>query len=413
MKQLILIAFFSITFGMAASAQTIRVHPTGVNVNSQNPTTVFLTFGQIPAGYLPAEAVWCGELVPAVPPALGLRCNPATIYGALPSRYNLSQPSSSGGLTDVMAIPPSVVRRAYQAALDGRDAGFFYVRRFVSTAGQPDQFVNVTCRMAGGGARVPFALTDVQIKTPNEKPILFLKPGEPFPEIVAEIAYNGTGRLKGRWEIVQPGEEPPTERDLLTEASLPVEQRGTQKRYTQISRFNHFLPPVGKFQLKLENPERMPVLADGQYILLLKIEATDDKEADSNLTAVGVGEGIVHSGAVASFPLPTLKFFITGAEKSVDLANDLSGFPKQAITVNAFQPLTFSWQPKTDVAAYSLEVFDEKDNLVLSAILLPPISSYRAPSWFTEKFDSRKVSWRASALDENGKVIEKGNQEKN
>lgn len=410
MKRLVLITFFSIALAMIVSAQTIRVHPTGVNVNSQNPTTVFLTFGQIPAGYVPAEALWCGELVPAAPPALGFQCHPATIYGALPSRYNLAQASGSGGLTDIMAIPPSVVRRAYQAALDGRNAGFFYVRRFVSTGGQPDQFVNVTCRMTGGGARVPFALTDVRIKTPNEKPILFLRAGEPFPEIFAEIAYNGTGRLKGRWEIVQPGEAPPEERDLLTEATLPVEQRGTQKRYTQFSRFNHFLPPVGKFTLKLENPERMPILAEGQYILLLRIEATDDKESDSNLVAVGVGEGTVHSGAVASFPLPTLKFFVTGAGTSVNLADDLSGYPKQTMTVSSFQPLIFSWQTEISAAAYRLEVFDEKENLVLSAILLSPISSYRAPSWFTEKLDARKVIWRATALDKNGKVVEKENQ---
>src|SRR5688572_18775622 len=165
MKQLILIVILLITSAAITGAQMIRVNPTGVNVNSQNPTTVFLTFGQIPAGYSPAEAIWCGELTPATPPALGLECRPDTIYGALPARYNRSQSSGNQGFTDIMAIPPSVVRRAYQAALGGASAGFFYVRRFVSTSGQPDQFVAVTCRMTGGGARVPFALTDVQIKT--------------------------------------------------------------------------------------------------------------------------------------------------------------------------------------------------------------------------------------------------------
>ena len=44
----------------------IRVHPTGVNVNAQGATTVFLTFGGL-GGYTAADAAWCGELVPAEP----------------------------------------------------------------------------------------------------------------------------------------------------------------------------------------------------------------------------------------------------------------------------------------------------------------------------------------------------------
>src|SRR5688572_23039413 len=210
-----LLAFFCTC--IALPAQTIKVNPTGVNVNSQNPTVVFLTFGQIPAGYVPAEAVWCGQLMPATPPAQGSQCRPDTIYGALPSRYDLKQASGNLGLTDIMSIPASVTRRAYQTALDGGDAGFFYVRRFVSENGLPDQYVNVTCRMTGGGARVPFALTNVEIKTGSKEPILFVGPNEKFENLKAEIQYNGTGRLKGRWELVRPGEELPTDFDLLTE----------------------------------------------------------------------------------------------------------------------------------------------------------------------------------------------------
>src|SRR4029079_11335034 len=145
----------------------------------------------------------------------------------LPARYDLSTRSglASRGLTDIMSIPPSVARRAYQSALDGNPSSFFYVRRFINTAGGQDEFVNVTCRMSGGGARSPFSLTDVKLSFGIDKPILLLKPGEIVPPIKAEIAYNGTGRLKGRWEVVLPGEEIPSKTDLLTEATLPVEER--------------------------------------------------------------------------------------------------------------------------------------------------------------------------------------------
>jgi hypothetical protein len=422
MTKLFNLVFLAAVFQIATVAQTIRVNPTGVNVNSQNPTSVFLTFGQIPTGYVPAEAIWCGELIPAQSPALGLQCRPDTIYGALPARYDRSTASGSGGgLTDIMAIPPSVVRRAYQAAVAGESAGFFYVRRFVSTvAGRPDQFVHVTCRMTGGGARVPFALTNVEIKTLSGEPVLFVRAGEKLPEIFAEIQYNGTGRLKGRWEIVQPGEKSPDERDLLTEAALPIEQRGAQRRYTQISRFNYFLPPsAGKFKLPLQLKEKsLDFTTAGQYILLLRIEASDDKESDSNLSAVGVGNGIVHSGALASFPLPTLKFFVVGRGESggekfngvLEAMTLVSPSENAALDFN--QPLIFKWKHLPGAAAYRLEILDENENSVLAAVTLAPDSVYRAPSWFWSHFGAKKLAWRVAALDADGKVINQSRAQK-
>ena len=404
--------FLLILFSVSVSAQTIAVHPTGVNVNSQNPTTVFLTFGRIPPGYVPAEAVWCGELMPAPAPSLGLQCRPDTIYGALPARFNHSTPSGNGGFTDIMAIPPSVVRRAYQAAVRGASAGFFYVRRFVSINGDPDQYVNVTCRMTGGGARVPFALTSVELKTPSGEPVLFIKSGDKFPEIVADIQYNGTGRLKGRWEIVQPGEEPPSNEDLLTEATLPIEKRGTQRRYTQISRFNEFLQPTGKFKLPLEMNDRIPTLAAGQYILLLRIEATDDKESDSNLAAIGVGNGVVHSGAVASFPMPQLKFFIVGESAGSQWARTGLVLPQKDAAINADNSLVFTWKEHPGAYAYRLEVLDETETIILSAITLSPVTFYRAPSWFWPRVGDGRLVWRVNALDGNGKVADQTGSQK-
>lgn len=388
----------------AVHSQTIAVNPTGVNVNSQNPTTVFLTFGQIPAGYVPAEAIWCGELIPSPPPSLGLQCRPDTIFGSLPNRFNRSTTSGNSGFTDIMAIPPSVVRRAYQAALSGDDAGFFYVRRFVSTTGQPDQFVNVTCRLTSGGARVPFALTNVELETPTGEPIMFLKSGEKFPEITAEIQYNGTGRLKGRWEMVQPGEELPTDRDLLTEATLPIEERANQRRYTQIARFNDFLLPIGKHKLTLKVTNSMPILAAGQYLLLLRIEAVNDKESDSNLATIGVGGGTVHSGAVASFPMPTVKFFITGESAVNQWQENGAVLPIKDLPVDKTQPLIFTWRELPETTAYRLEVLDETEKVILSAITLSPITSYRTPSWFWERFGNKNLTWRVLTIDEKGKI---------
>ena len=49
----------------AAARAQIRVNPTGVNVNAQGATTVFLTFGGLGSDYVPVEAFWCGRLITA------------------------------------------------------------------------------------------------------------------------------------------------------------------------------------------------------------------------------------------------------------------------------------------------------------------------------------------------------------
>jgi hypothetical protein len=260
--------------------------------------------------------------------------------------------------------------------------------------------------MTGGGARVPFALTNVELKTPNGEPVLFLKSGESLPEVVAEIQFNGTGRLKGRWEIVQPGEESPSDEDLLTEASLPIEKRGNQRRFTQIARFNDFLLPVGNHKLSLKLTDRMPNIAAGQYLLLLRIEASDDKESDSNLQVLGVGDGVVHSGAVASFPMPTLKIFIVGEGEKAKWKETGLVFPQKDKEISTNQTPVFTWKELAETTAYRLEILDENGKILLSAIRLSNTTSYRAPSWFWQRFGGKKMAWRIVALDENGRTID-------
>ncbi|HEY7544533.1 MAG TPA: hypothetical protein VID27_06610, partial [Blastocatellia bacterium] len=243
MKRLIPIIAFFFCIVATVSAQEIRVTPSTVNAYSQGATTVYLTFTGV-TGKRPVDACWCGELMSAAP-ALGMKCNPATVFGCLPVRYDQSRLSGSGIYTDIMSVPASVARRAYADAASGAEATFFYVRRFVSLAGGPDEFVPVTIRLSGNGAAVSFSITDVKLVWGVNKPVLLVKADEKLPRIEAEIKYTGTGRLKGRWELVRPGDELPTEFDLLSEAALPASERARQKRYTQLSRFNIFLPPTG------------------------------------------------------------------------------------------------------------------------------------------------------------------------
>jgi hypothetical protein len=384
----------------------IRRNPNGVNVNARGATTVFITFGGL-ADQVPVEAFWCGALLPAAPD-IGFRCDPSTLFGQLPLRYDQSR-LQGNAFTDIMSIPPSVSRRAYQAAQRGDRSEFFYVRRFVSSSGAPDEYVFVTCRLAGGGARVPLALLDVQLAFENGETVLSMQPGETPPSIEARITYNGTGRLKGRWEIVQPGDELPDSRDLLPAASLPVDERPLQRRYTQLQRFNVFLPPTGRITLPGPDVSRLPSSIDGLHLVLLRIEVSQDKEATSNLDAAGAGEGVVDAGAAAGFPMPVLRYFVGGAAAGLARGADtepirlLAPAPDAALPVG--KSVEFSWTEGVSAVAYRIEIQDLQGQSVHAAVLQRGVGVYRAPTWLAERSGDGFVGWRVLAIGPTGSAV--------
>ena len=391
-----------------AGAQA-RVSPTGVSVNAMAATTVLLTFGGIGA-LVPREAVWCGELVSAAPD-VGNRCDPATIFGVLPARSDLSLArASTGSLTDIMSIPASVARRAWQAAADGARSPFFYVRRFESTTGGPDQYVVVTCRLTGGGAHVPFSLTDVRVAFDPDATVLYVAPGETVAPAAATIRYNGTGRLVGRWEVVLPGEEPPRESDLLTEATLPPGERGTQRRWLPVERFNVFLPPGGRARLPGPDPAKLPSSAQGTYLLLLRVEASDDREGDTDLAAVGAGDRVAHGGAVAGFPMPVLRWVVGSGESALAATETpralVLAAPADGAVVAPDSTPTLRWMEQWGAAVYRVEFADADGAPLLEALTRREHAWYAAPPLLREKAgDARTVKWRVTAIDANGTVI--------
>lgn len=405
---LALVAWLAVGLVPGLVCGDISRDPNGVNVNSQGATTVFITFGGLQE-QVPVEATWCGELVPAAPD-LGMKCDPATVFGRLPIRFDQSRLGAGGGIfTDIMSIPPSVARRAYQAAARGETSSFFYVRRFESTVGGPDEYVFVTCRMAGGGARVPLALLDVRLGFASGDTVAAVETGETPPSFEAEIAYNGTGRLLGRWEVVLPGDDPPASRDLLTEATLPPEERPLQRRYLAIERFNVFLPPTGRVTLTGPDPRRLPAEVEGLYQILLRVEASDDREADSNLAAADAGSGVVHSGAVAGFPLPTLRYFVGSVpgERIGDGRLALLA-PAEGATALPGRPLDFSWTQIDGALTYRLEIGmagDPGSEPLFSAVLQQGIGVYRAPPFVAARLADGPLRWRVVAVGPEGDEV--------
>jgi len=392
--------------GATSLRAQIRVSPTMVDVNTQDGTTVFLSYGGLRADQRLADAVWCGRLVPAAP-ALGSKCDPALEWGQLPLRFDHATQSGVGGagFTDIMSIPPSVARRAYQAAARGASANFFYVRHVVSASGLPDEFVVVVCRLASGGASVPLSLTDVRV-TAGEKSVVFLQSRETPPLAAADIRYTGSGRLAGRWEVVRPGEELPTDDDLLTEATLPIELRGRQRRYTEIERFNIFLPPSGRVTLPGPSPRRLPVDVDGTYMLLLRIEASPDDAGNSNLSEVGTGSGVVPSGAVAGFPMPVLRYVVGASSGITDVPGESALrllLPRVNDTVTTNTGITFGWIEHPSPSFYRLEVTRDDAQPVHSAIVARGLGTYRAPPWLADRAEGHALRWRVVGIDARGK----------
>jgi hypothetical protein len=415
-RLLVIAAWLLATLAPAAVHAVTAVHPFGVNVRASGPTSVFLTFQGLDAGETPVEAFWCGELqgaLMAANPQLQLPvpvqstnpCVPGTVYGRLPQPLDRSRGSTSGGaanLTDIMTIPASVARRAFQDAQAGLNSAFFYVRRFSGPAG--DRFVVVTCRMSGGGARVPLALTEVRIAfdlpgTPP--PVLVLARAQAPPAAAARIRYNGSGTLRGRWEVVRPGDPEPAEEDLITEATLPPEQRARQRRWQLLARFDRFLPPNGEFVLNAPDPALWPVDADGGYKLLLRIEASDDREAGSDTG----GGRLAVAGGVAGFAMPVLRYQVSGAGAATS-GGIVALAPAEGAEVDA-AALRFEWSERGDAPLLRVEVLAGAagaEREVLSALVRPRIGHYTAPRWLLRQQVGQPLRWRVVMLDADGRV---------
>lgn len=403
MKKILLILSFLLLSATGVGAQTIRVTPTSVTAYSQGATTVYLTFSGV-IDKRPADACWSGEIVSAAPD-IGFRGDPATLFGCLPVRYDQSRLNATGVYTDIMSIPPSVARKAYADAANGATATFFYVRRFVSTVGGPDEFVPITIRLSGNGASTPFSLTDVRLSWGVDKPVVLINAEQRLPGIKAEISYTGTGRLKGRWEIVKPGEELPSDLDLLTEATLPAELRAAQRRYTLLNRFNVFLPPTGKYVLQGPDWQRVPSHIEGLYLVLLRIEAVEDLAGNSRLGDIGAGTGVIPTGGVAGFQMPALRYYVGGSSGATAAAGPELLGPDDNAVLQPGRPLEFRWSQIEGASLYRIELLDVADSIVMSAIQLGGIGVYAAPSWLKDKLADGTLRWRVVALDQTGKQL--------
>ena len=240
---------------------------------------------------------------------------------------------------NTLGRPARVSRRSAR-----RHCKFFYVRRFVGTTGGADEFVPVTLRLAGNGAQ----------------------------------------------------------RDLLPQSSLPAEEHGTQHRFTEVKRFNVFLPPGGRTIIPGPDNALIDKTVEGKYLLLLRIEAAQDGLNRSKLSAVGAGPGTIDSGGVAGFAMPALRYYVgTGGDTQADEFNAVENqlAPADQAEFGASQAILFSWPTVPEAKYYRFVVENAAGAEVFSAILLHDARTYRAPSWLLKEANSDLLRWRVLAFD--------------
>src|SRR5262249_40877547 len=149
-----------------------------------------------------------------------------------------------------------------------------------------------------------------------------------------------------------------------------------------------FLPPGGRYVLQGPDPSRLPKSAAGQYLILLRVEASDDRENLSDLSAVGAGGGVAQGGAAAGFPMPVLRYVVGGGDntQNVTSANSFGQLlPRDGNAFPATQPIDFAWAEAPAAAFYRLEIEDDTGKLLLTAMLKSTVRAYRAPSWLKTK----------------------------
>jgi hypothetical protein len=395
--------------GLPNLAAGAMVSPGTVNVRQVGVTSAYLTYRSL-AGKVPLEGTWCREVM------LGDMCVPGTILGRLPARSDIS---TLGGnslfdtATVIMTIPASVVRRAYQSSQAGGSSIFFFSQHFAFPGGGGDEYVIVRCRMGGGGARSPLSLTNVVIQFDTDKEVLSVARNQVPPIYKAIINYNGSGRLKGRWEVVLPGDPQPDRRDLLTEPSVPLDKRGRQRRYTILSRFDIFLPPTGKVVIPGADPRKLPNSYDGRHLILLRVEATDDQESRSLLVDDVDYLSFVKTGGVAGFPMPVLRYYVGKTSHVIPDSMEASKegdirllLPKPNLTYGLTDIIKFYWKKFNNTLIYKLEVANS-EGLIFAAAVDPKDHSYSAPSWL--KKNQGALRWRVLAYGGKGAPIAQSN----
>ena len=370
-----------------------KVSPALADVASTGSSSVAIRY-TLAAADAPLGGQFCSALSDAYPPNGVANGNPC----AAPLGFSNSVVSYSAAslqASENLNVPQSIAQQAYQAARASGNSIFYFVRQFSS-----GKYAVVQLRLSGGSAaNAPLALTEVKLAfRPGNQPLAFIQRGQAVPRFNAQIRYRGAGLLRARWELVQPGDILPGNLDLSAEASLSPQERALQQRYQLLQTFHIYLQPSGNVTIPGPDPSMLPTDIDGQYQILLRIEATDALQADA-------------SGGSAPFVLPVLRYFVgvpgtSGASPARDIAA-ITLLAPAASADTGTGAINFQWLPLESAQFYRLEI-EENGSLVFAARIRAggdSSNSYQAPPLLREQATGFLTRWRLMALDAQGRAV--------
>jgi hypothetical protein len=364
-----------------------------IDVSSTGPTPVSIRYALV-GNDAPLAGQFCSALAapyPATGVTTGNPCAPASVFGNVGSANGFSGAASSG---ETLVIPETIARQATQRAQTGGSGIFYFSRQFSS-----GKYAVVQLRLNANSANIPLVFTEVRLGFKDGgslQNIGFFKRGQILPAVSAALKYQGAGVLRARWEVVQPGDTPPTALDLKAEATLSPIERAQQHRYRVIDRVSIYMPAIGQAVLSGPAARLLPNEQYGQYLLMLRIETSD--------SISGAAAGI------SPVLLPVLRYYIGESSGLVAQA------PETPRPINLVSPISgavldkdtsvyFQWQENRNVSLYRLEI-EANGKQVYAARVRPGanegIVRYATPPFIAASIVNKAARWRVVALASDG-----------
>ncbi len=367
-----------------------------IDVGLNTPTPVSVRYS-IAGMDTPLAGQFCSALNGGYP-ASGVTsvnpCAPASNLGFASPAIGYTNALQTG---ETLVVPETIARQATQRAQTSGNSIFYFVRQFSS-----GKFAVVQLRLNANSANSPLAFTDIRLGFRDGgglQNIGFFKRGQLLPAVSAMLRYQGAGLLRARWEIVGPGDTPPTALDLRAEASLTPLERAQQHRYRVLERVNIYLPASGQAVLSGPVPRLLPNEQYGQYLLLLRIETSD--------SMAGV------PGGTAPFLLPVLRYYIGESSSPVARTKSLPETinlvaPHSGARLDKDAALTFQWLENENVSLYRLEI-EANGKQAYAARIRPSaqsgINRYTTPPFIAAGLVDKVVRWRIVALAGDGQFV--------
>ncbi len=265
---------------------------------------------------IPANGFYCANLEPSVRPFLPSTMQPCradTIFATENnSNFRMLSPDKA---QETINVPAAVSLYMYQRLRPTASSVFYFIRQFVGTT--PSVYIAIPLRISGAPSQTPLSLNRVELTFTSgggRQPMRVVQRDAPVGPLSATVDYQGTGVLKGRWEVVQPGDPEPTDLDLTAEASLNPQQQLLQQRFLQVGSFEQPLYAGRQVVVPGPAPDALPTSTPGRYLVLWRPEATLSNSASGRELQIALG-------GMAGFIMPTLTYYVTEQTRSEKPSN--------------------------------------------------------------------------------------------